>query len=389
MMKKVFIIFSLLLTACSSERTIIEQEKTTINLNANLNYEYASQIYLKDALTINNGELIEPNTLLPTTKLGQNKIVIPYINNLNKIKNYEFSINVVDTTKPIIHISNLTTYLGKNIDILSKAMCGDNYDRNVKCYIEGNYDINKLGEYPLKLIAIDSSSNKNEANFKLTVKEKKSGSSTKKYYYLEDLIKEHKNKNTMIGIDVSSWQSDIDWKKVKDAGVEFAMIRIGYGQDSNGKMIYDSKFRTNLANAKANDIKVGLYFYSYAKTKYDALKQAKWITNALNGEKLDLPIAFDWEIWSNFNSYNLNFYDLNEIARTFIEEIENNGYKGMNYGSAFFMNRIWNLPKYDTWLAHYTSKTSYSKPYYIWQLSNQGKVPGINGYVDLNVLYKK
>ena len=61
----------------------------------------------------------------------------------------------------------------------------------------------------------------------------------------------------------------------------------------------------------------------------------------------------------------------------------------MNYGSAFFMNRIWDTYEYDTWLAHYTNKTSYSKPYYIWQLTNQGKVPGINGYVDLNILYKK
>mgnify|MGYP003313933123 FL=1 len=61
----------------------------------------------------------------------------------------------------------------------------------------------------------------------------------------------------------------------------------------------------------------------------------------------------------------------------------------MNYGSAFFLNNIWNTPEYDIWLAHYTAKTNYDKPYYIWQLSNQGKVPGIDGYVDLDVLYKK
>ncbi|MBQ4634270.1 MAG: hypothetical protein IJO27_00090 [Bacilli bacterium] len=389
-MKKIFIAFILFLGGCKQQNDILNSENTTISLNNDLIFEYAEDIKLKDIVKIENGELINPELTLRTNKLGNIKINFQYKNDLKQIKNYEFEIKVQDTTKPTIYISNLTTTKGKKIDILKKAMCGDNYDRNLTCKVEGNYDFNVVGEYPLKIVAIDSSGNETSEDFKLKVQEKtQTQTPQKSYYYLEDLIKVHKGENTMIGIDVSSWQGDIDWQKVKNAGVEFAMIRIGYGQDKNDKNIFDSKFKTNLKKAKESGVLVGIYFYSYAKTKYDALKQAKWIIEALDGESLDLPIAFDWEIWSNFNSYKINFHDLNEIARTFIEEIENNGYQAMNYGSAFFMNRIWNIPEHETWLAHYTNKTSYTKPYYIWQLSNIGIVPGIDGYVDLDILYKK
>ena len=387
-MKRILFLILILLTACTNDKQFIAPElKPNIKLKENLTFEYKDKIYLKDIVNIDEGKLINPNILLDTSSLGIKEIKFLYKIN-SQIKIYKFNINIVDTTKPIIHISNLTTTIGKEIDILNKAMCGDNYDRKIECYIEGTYDFYALGEYPLKLVATDSSGNKTERAFKLVVKDK-INSTPKNYYYLEDFIKDHKTSETMIGIDVSSWQGDINWQVVKKAGIEFAMIRIGFGQNEFGRMTYDSKFKENLKNAKANNIKVGIYFYSHAKNKSDALKQAKWIIEALNGETLDLPIAFDWEIWSNFNSYNLNFHELNEIADTFLKEIENNGYQGMNYGSAFFLNNIWNLPRYDTWLAHYTTKTDYDKPYSIWQLSNQGKIPGIDGYVDLNVLYKK
>ena len=108
--------------------------------------------------------------------------------------------------------------------------------------------------------------------------------------------------------------------------------------------------------------------------------------DALNGEKLDLPIAFDWEIWSGFNNYKLNFNDLNEIAESFIKEINKYNYEGIIYGSAFYINRVWNQNS-RTWLAYYTSNNDFEKPYFMWQLSSQGKIDGINGYVDLNVIY--
>ena len=129
------------------------------------------------------------------------------------------------------------------------------------------------------------------------------------YYYLKDFIEKYKTDDTIVGIDVSSWQGNINWKKVKESGIDAAMIRIAYG--SRNKSTIDKKFKQNLKNAKEAGIKVGIYYYSYAKDTSEAINQAKWIINELNGEKLDLPIAFDWEDWSDFMSYKINFNDLN------------------------------------------------------------------------------
>lgn len=192
----------------------------------------------------------------------------------------------------------------------------------------------------------------------------------------------------MIGIDISSWQSDIDFKKVKDDGVEFVIIRTGFGHKNN-EIIFDNKFYEYLKGAKDNGLKVGLYFYSYAKNVKESSEQAKWVINALNGESLDLPIAFDWEIFNGFNKYNLSLTDLNLIGETFIKEVNNAGYEGMLYSSKYYLENMWNLNEYKTWLAHYTDKTNYKGDYYIWQLSNTGKVNGIKGDVDLDILYLK
>lgn len=386
-MKKLLIFLLVFLVGCGN--TKVEEiliKPTKIELADKLEFEYASEVHLYD-LVKTDIKFVSENVLIDTNSLGEHDVNLKYKNGLfNKTINIKY--NVVDTTEPVLNLSNMSTYVGKEVNFLNSIMCGDNYDREVKCEILGEYDINKADTYMLSVKATDSSNNVNEKKFKLTVKEKKDtggGSSTPSYYYFEDLIKKYKTEKTSVGIDVSSWQGDINWEKVKAAGAEFAMIRIGFGH-KNGELVFDSKFKNNLVNAKKAGVKVGLYFYSYAKTTKEAKEQAKWIVDALNGEKLDLPIAFDWEIWSGYNNYKLNFDDLNKIADAFIEEINKSGYEGVNYGSAFFVNRVWNL-KSRTWLAYYTSNNDFDKPYFMWQLSSQGKINGINGYVDLNVMY--
>ena len=89
------------------------------------------------------------------------------------------------------------------------------------------------------------------------------------------------------------------------------------------------------------------------------------------------------------NVYTISLTDIRQIAKTFIEEVNKNGYNGMLYSSKYYLEQIWGINKYDTWLAHYTDSTSYKGKYMIWQLSNRGKVPGISGDVDLDILYKK
>lgn len=304
-----------------------EKEITSSNeitAKDNLTFEYAEKIKLYDLVNSDRG-ITDNNDYIDTYKLGNNEITINYTNSKNEEDKVKVTYNVVDSTKPIILLSSsITAYKGKDINLVNSGICADNYDKKPNCYVEGEYDINKVGKYDLKYVAVDSNNNKNEKKFTLNVKEKKktttsNNSHPKKKYLIEDLIKEHKNDNTMIGIDVSSWQSDIDFKKVKDSGVEFVIIRIGFGH-KKGEIIYDNRFSEYLKSAKENGLRVGLYFYSYAKNVKESSEQAKWIIEALNGESLDLPIAFDWEIFGGFNNYNLSLTDLNLIGEAFIKK---------------------------------------------------------------------
>lgn len=353
-------------------------------------YEYDSRILLKDIIES------DIDGYLNTEKLGKQTINITDKNN----KTYQIDYEVVDTTPPLIlGGTTKSTTEGTKINLVNKYMCGDNHDSKPKCYIEGEYDINKVGTYSLKYIAEDSSGNKSSKNIKLKVKEKKntsssssssssSGSSSVKRTKLSSYIKTYKKDNTKIGIDVSAWQDNIDWKKAKKDGVEFAMLRIGYGHTSKNEIVLDKWFENNIKKTKENKIPIGVYLYSYAKTKNEAIEQAQWIIKKLNGQKLDLPIAFDWENWNSFNKYGVSFKELSDIADAFINEVEKAGYKGMLYSSAYYLNHIWR--NFDnTWLAYYTKNNDYKKDYIMWQLSSKGEVKGISGSVDIDILYNK
>ena len=383
-MKKIFLILSILfLFGCSSKDKEVVLI-TNININKD-SLEYYEKVNLYDLINIENGIIIDDDYQIDTKELGEKEISIKYKDSNNDISTYKFNISINDTTPPIIFASNKYSVEknDKKFNLIDKVVCGDNYDREMKCEIEGTYDINKLGEYPVKIKATDTHGNTTYKDTIVVVKDK-IVSSNPTYYYLKDFIDKYKTKDTTIGIDVSSWQGSIDWNKVKSSGVDAAMIRIGYG--SRNKSTYDKRFKENLKNVKNAGIKVGLYYYSYAKDINEAINQAKWIINELNGEKLDLPIAFDWEDWSDFMNYKINFNDLNDIANSFMKEIEKNGYKAMNYGSARYMEQVWDTPNYPTWLAYYTDNNDFEEEYIMWQVSSTGKVDGINGYVDLDII---
>lgn len=381
-MKK-YLITLLLIILCGCEnKHIVENEIKIINQNININEE----IYLYDIFD-KNSKIISENYLIDTNTLGKKTITIKYLNNKNEQKSLDVNINIVDSIPPVIFCSNsYSIEKGMKTDIISKIIVGDNYDRNVKVELNGTYDINTIGEYNLTVISIDSSNNKTTKDIKIIVKDKiiSSLATTTK---LSDIISNYKNDNTIVGIDVSKWQGTINWDKVKKDGIDFAMIRIG-SRNSKKEISIDPYYTKNIVNAKKAGLKVGIYFYSYAENINESLEEAKWVIKNLKGEKLDLPIAFDWEIWSKFNTYKLNFKDLNDMALSFFSEINKNNYDGIIYGSKNYLEYAWNLKEYKTWLAHYTNRTNYSKDYYIWQLCNNSRVDGINGNVDLNILYK-
>lgn len=380
-MKKIYyIIITLVILVLVFLLMLFNKKKKTIDFYIDKNFEYREVSKIKDYVPYYNLD-----DYVDTYELGSKHFSFE-----TKDCIYNVYYSVIDSTDPIMMgVSNITIKKGDNVSFDNRILCGDNYDRDIKCNVVGTYDINKVGTYNLKYVAIDSSNNKTEKSFKLIVKDSitKSSSKEKPKFIFSDLIKNYKNENTLVGIDVSSWQDNIDYKKVKDAGCDFVIIRIGYGH-SDDKLVLDKWFYNNIKGAKENDLLVGIYFYSYAKTTNESIAQANWIIDKLNNEKIDLPVAFDFENWSKFNTYGINFNDLNDIADSFINTLNKHGYDGMLYGSASYLNNIWNTNNKKVWLAHYASKTDYSKNYIIWQLSNRGKIDGINSDVDLDILYK-
>ena len=374
--------------ATTTSKSSSKSSTTTKKKNQLRTYKLGKVDYNKK-ITIKSVIKVNTSGNLDTTKLGSFTKKV-------KVKNVTYTIKyeVVDRTAPIILGGNKTVTKGSKTNLKNKFLCGDNYDDVPKCEIIGDYDLNKVGKYKLKYRATDSSGNRKQISFTLTVKEKSSSSSsssssTKKGKPISNYVKKYKNKNTMIGVDVSSWQDEIDWKKAKKAGVEFAIIRIGFGHTNSGELKMDKQFKNNIKNAKKNGIKVGLYFFSYAENEKQGKEHAEWIINQLDGEKLDLPVAFDWENWNDFNSYKMSFTRVHNTAQTFITTLEKAGYKGMLYSSAYYLTRLWGSNFKNQWLAYYTDKNDYTeKPFMMWQATSSGKVDGIPGFVDIDILYK-
>lgn len=370
----------------------IKNAKIEVILSDNLSLEFLEEKKVSDFITYINGT-IENDYIIDSTKIGNKEIKFTFINNDNIKLNYSFDIKVVDTTPPLIWLNNTYNVAqGSNINLVDKILCGDNYDNSPNCYIDGDYDLNKVGKYPLTFNAIDSSNNKTEKNFTLNVYEpnKNPNTQTKRERVLfSDAIKNYKNENTKIGLDISAWQGDVDYKKLKEVGVEFVILRIGRTKGINGEPYIDDKFIQNISRANEEGIDVGIYYYSFANSEKSAEYEANWVLNQIKNYKVSLPIAFDWEEWENYNEYKLSFYNLTNTAESFIKTVEKAGYSGMLYSSKTYLENMWMKRDYKVWLAHYTNKTDYEGEYVFWQMCNTGEVDGIKGNVDIDIMYKK
>ena len=370
-----------------------QEDERALTLKQNLTAEFASKVKISDFIENLEGELIE-DSIINTENLGTNTVTFEYKSIRNKKKQKFFDITIVDTVKPMIYMSStITVNKGYDKDIVNLIFSGDNCDSNPERKIIGDYDVNTVGDYKLKYVIKDKSGNEASQNFTLSVVTPKSGGTTsnvQKKILFEDAIEKYKTNNTKLGIDVSQWQGAIDWEKVKNAGAEFAMIRVGYQKGYDGESVIDPYFLQNIANAKEVGVKVGIYYYSYAKTVEEAKNQAEWIADKLKSYEIDLPISFDWESWSSFVTCNMSFYDINKVAHTYCDTLKEYGYQTSLYSSKNYLEKIWYPEEFDNiWLAHYTSKTNYEGKYNMWQFCNTGKIDGINGDVDIDVLYTK
>lgn len=188
----------------------------------------------------------------------------------------------------------------------------------------------------------------------------------------------------MKGIDVSQWQGNIDFDAVKKSGIDFVIIRAGYGREISQK---DPYFEQNYKRAKAAGLNVGAYWYSYAVSADDAKKEAQTCIQVLTGKQFEYPIYFDIEEDSQFAK---GMMFCSSLVQAFCNELEKAGYyTGFYTGYWAVTNRI--TPevreKYAFWLAQWTNKPSYVGAYGIWQNSETGRVNGINGNVDTDIGY--
>lgn len=203
-------------------------------------------------------------------------------------------------------------------------------------------------------------------------------------------------KASSVGIDVSFYNSDIDWQLVKAQGIDFAIIRIGGRGWTSGLLYDDCRTREYLRSARSAGILIGAYFYSTAINPYEAVEEASVAVKTLDGIPLDLPLFIDLEFSGEYpegRSDLLSPSQRAEIATAFCETIRSSGYRpGVYAGQNFLKASIdYNvISRYTIWLASYTSDDQlpfFDHHYDLWQFTDWGRVDGIRGIVDMNVIF--
>lgn len=198
---------------------------------------------------------------------------------------------------------------------------------------------------------------------------------------------------TKKGIDVSKYQGEIDWEEVKNDGVDYAIIRVGIRGYSEGGILEDEFFRQNIEGAIANGIPVGVYFFTQALNEEEALEEANFVIEMLQGYELTYPVYLDVEDVKreNCRTNALTAAERTNNAKVFLEAIREAGYEPAIYGNMktfLLMLDLSALEQYDKWFAGYTLPIYYPYEYKMLQYSEKGRVAGVNGQVDVNICFE-
>ena len=195
------------------------------------------------------------------------------------------------------------------------------------------------------------------------------------------------------GIDVSSYSGNIDWKKVKESGIDFAMIRVGgRGYGEKGEMYTDERALEYINGAKAEGIKVGAYFFSQAVSTEEAIEEADYVKTVLGDIKLDYPVAYDWEIIKDDDARtdSVSASQATECARAFCDRVKELGYTPILYSPSrelYFKYDLSRLADIDIWYCEYANVPTFYYEVSMWQYSATGTIDGIEGAVDLNICF--
>lgn len=211
--------------------------------------------------------------------------------------------------------------------------------------------------------------------------------STFKYY------SENGKAASLEGIDISSYSGDVDWKKVKDSGVDFVIVRIGgRGYGDVGALYTDDRALEYIDGAHNAGLKVGGYFFSQAINTEEAVEEADYVKSILGDLKLEFPVAYDWEIIKDEDARtdNVSAAEATNCARAFCDRIIEHGYKTMLYSPSrelYFKYDLSRLADIDIWYCEYSNLPTFYYQFSMWQYSSTGKVDGIDADVDMNICF--
>ena len=196
-----------------------------------------------------------------------------------------------------------------------------------------------------------------------------------------------------LGVDVSYWQGQIDWQQVKAAGVEFAMLRLGWRGTSEGKLFTDDYVRQNYEKATQAGIRVGGYFFSQAISQEEAVEEARYVLDLTEGWDIQMPIVFDWEYMGDeARTANVGSQQIMAYTKAFCDEIAAAGHTPMIYFNPRMISNGFDLTQmtdYHFWLAMYDREMDFPYRVDMWQYTASGSVPGISGKVDLNLYFPR
>ena len=198
------------------------------------------------------------------------------------------------------------------------------------------------------------------------------------------------NMTGTLGIDVSKWQKRIDWETVAASGISFAITRCGYRGSVGAQLVEDPCFAYNITEAHRNGIKVGLYFFTQAVNEREAIEEAKMCVELARTYGVDLPIYIDSERATRGRANNLDKATRTRTLKAFCQAVESEGYEAGVYASkCWFFDELYveELEMYHIWCAQYNDTCTYTRKKEMWQYSSKGQVPGIDGWVDMNLMY--
>ena len=353
---------------------------TTGTFSADTSDKNIATVKISETKKSSDGKSLTATVEVTGVKTGSATVTVNYTDN-GFTQSQTFTVKVAAKEGKLMDTSNRQLYVLTSDNKYREATYADYYDTTIKTfYIKTEGKIKYTGWQTIdgKLYFFDAAGNK------VTGEQVIQGA---KYNFASDgsLV----TGSGSFGIDVSKWNGTIDWTAVKNSGVNYVIIRCGYRGSSTGALVEDPKFKANIQGANAAGLKVGVYFFSQAVNKAEAVEEASMTIELIRKYKISYPVFLDVE-GSGGRGDKVDKATRTDVIKAYCETVQNAGYTAGVYANKSWLNDkidAGQLSKYKIWLAQYAATPTYTGRYDMWQYKSTGKISGISGNVDLNISY--